>query len=301
MLIPIDSIVIASGHRRINPAKVKELVVSIQTIGLKTPIAVRPDLETPGRFILVVGRHRIEAYRRLGHAEIEATLESDSQLDADLWETAENLHRAELTAVQQTVAQAEWIKLVAKKIKRDQRAKARQVGANESRREDGRGHRQESGVRAASRTLGIAETSARRAINIADNLTDAARREAERLGLDNNQRALEHACKVGGGDEQVRALHRFLDRKQAQAVARQEAKERKAQREAAPAAAVPATAQPPGPKETPDQAFGRWFWSLDIVLRTEVVIWLLGLDMESFADDLRQAEENMRRDREALH
>jgi hypothetical protein len=52
---------------------------------------------------------------------------------------------------------------------------------------------------------------------------------------------------------------------------------------------------------TPEQAFDRWFWSLDIVLRTEVVIWFLGLDMEKFVEDLKRAEETMRRDRESLH
>jgi hypothetical protein len=294
MLIPIDSIIVASGHRRINPAKVKELVVSIETIGLKTPITVRraPD----GSFILVAGRHRLEAYRKLGLSEIWAVTDAgDDQLAADLWEAAENLHRAELTAVQRTKSEAEWVKLVAKKIKRDQGGKVRQVAAVSA---GGRGNI--GGVRAAARQLGIDERSARRSINIADNLTDAARREAERIGLDNNQRALEAACKVGGGDEQIRALHRFAERKQQQAAARKEAKERKVQREAG-AAAAPATALPAGPRLTPEQAFDRWFWSLDIVLRTEVVIWFLGLDMEKFVEDLKRAEETMRRDRESLH
>lgn len=292
MLIPIDSIVIAPGHRRINQAKVKELAVSIQTIGLKTPITVRrgPD----GSFILVAGRHRIEACRKLGQSQIEATAVGDDELDADLWETAENLHRAELTAVQHTVAQAEWVKLVAKKIKRDQKVNFRQVGGN-----PGPGRPTKDGVTAAAKKLGVAETSARRAINIADNLTDAARREAEQLGLDNNQRALEAACKVGGGHEQIRALHRFIKRKEEKASARKEAKERKIQREAMPATA--STALAPTRKLTPQEAFDRWYWSLDVVERTELRIWLLGADLEAYFKEQDRIGRMIAEDRQALH
>lgn len=81
-------------------------------------------------------------------------LESDER-DARLWEIAENLHRADLSAVARAEHVAEWIKLSAEKdISRQVEEKI------------GRG-RPEGGRAAAAREIGVSEAGARRAEKIA--------------------------------------------------------------------------------------------------------------------------------------
>lgn len=276
MLIAIAAISVGARHRKTSKDKVKALAESIETIGMKIPIAVRPAKER-GRFVLVAGRHRIEAHLVLGRDQIEA-VEFTDELDAALWEVAENLHRADLTAMQRNVALGEWVKLKEKKIKQEAKAVSRQVGAKRG--------RPESGVRAASRELSVPETSARRAVNIANHLTKKAQQEAERLGLDNNQRVLERAAGMPGEEEQVRFLQRTAKRKRE----RQEAKAQTQQpvrREANPA--------------TGKEAFERWYWSLDAELQSKVRIWLLQFDPSAFVSQLERVHEDIRAQASTLH
>jgi ParB-like chromosome segregation protein Spo0J len=280
MLIPIDAIVVEPGHRQIRADDLKQIIVSIQTIGLKTPITVRPG-KRPGTFILVAGRHRLEAYKRLGRAEIEAVLEADAQLHARLWETAENLHRADLTALQRAVWQGKWVKLVAEKIKRDQKDKLRQDDAVSP---GGRGHK--GGVRAAAEKLGIPEKTARRSVTIATHLTKAAQKEAQKLGLDDNLKALERAAGVGSAEEQIQALHRTFKGQQ------QKAETKAKIAENLTGASTPRTAQ---------EAFECWFESLDIDMQMKVRIWHLGLDVEAYYAERDKTAKLLREDRAALH
>ncbi len=69
----------------------------------------------------------------------------------------ENLHRAELTALERAEHVAEWVGLTD--------VQSAQVAPIESKRADGRGHRQEGGINAAVRELGIDRTEAQRAAN----------------------------------------------------------------------------------------------------------------------------------------
>jgi ParB family chromosome partitioning protein len=48
---------------------------------------------------LLAGRHRLQACIELGMNRVPVREEGGSELDAKLWEIAENLHRADLTAV----------------------------------------------------------------------------------------------------------------------------------------------------------------------------------------------------------
>jgi len=64
-----------------------------------------------------------------------------------LWEISENLHRAELTALERDKLVAEWVELTG-----DQSEQSVPI---ESKREDGKGHRPESGVRLAARRLPV--------------------------------------------------------------------------------------------------------------------------------------------------
>ncbi|WP_428030036.1 hypothetical protein [Ancylobacter sp.] len=92
---------------------------------------------------------------------------------------AENLHRAELTALERDEQVALWVKLNAER----QSAQSEPI---ESKRGDGKGHRPESGVRAAARELGIEKEDARRATKVAS-LSDEAKEAAREAGLDDNR------------------------------------------------------------------------------------------------------------------
>jgi hypothetical protein len=78
-----------------------------------------------------------------------------SDVYARLWEISENLHRADLTALERAEQIAEWVKLTGEKL-----GQVAPVSAK-----GGRGN--EGGVRAAVRDLGIERTEARRAVKLA--------------------------------------------------------------------------------------------------------------------------------------
>ena len=90
-------IVVGDRLRALDRESVERLKESISRIGLKTPISVRSSEQG---WTLVSGRHRLEACIELGMNEIQVVAETGSELEARLWEIAENLHRAELTALE---------------------------------------------------------------------------------------------------------------------------------------------------------------------------------------------------------
>lgn len=73
---------------------VEPLMQSIKELGLLNPITVTPD------FQLIAGLHRLEACKRLGWSEIEATVCQLEGLRAELAEIDENLARNELTQLE---------------------------------------------------------------------------------------------------------------------------------------------------------------------------------------------------------
>jgi ParB family chromosome partitioning protein len=86
---------------------VDELAASIEAEGLLQPIVVRPDPKGAG-FLLVAGRHRLEAKRKLKHETIECrVLEGLSADQARVAEIDENLIRADLTASERAAHHAE--------------------------------------------------------------------------------------------------------------------------------------------------------------------------------------------------
>jgi len=277
MLIPVDAIKVGSNHRKVVPAKVKELVVSIETIGLKTPIAVLPG--SGGKYRLVAGRHRLEAYRRLGRADIEAAVVQDP-LEAKLWEIAENLHRADLTAMQRNLLVGRWVKLRAQKIKRDQRDIMAHGGPLS------RGRPVSSGFSAAGKELGIAPTTAKRAVKIATRLKPAAQKEATKLGLENQSVALEHASRYDKLDQQVTYLRDF------------KAKQVEQERIALETRHILAGTDAP---TDPEDAFRKWFRVLGTELRQQIKRWLREMDPVALADDLDRLATLTADDRKAMH
>jgi ParB family chromosome partitioning protein len=174
--LPLDAIVTGDRLRQLNRGTVDTLKQSIVRIGLKIPISVRYVSDDHG-FDLVAGLHRFIACRELGWTEIPVREETGTSDDARMWEIAENLHRAELTALERDEHIAEWVRL----CEREKPEQFAQVSG---------GCGKEGGVSAASRELGLERTDVIRSVKVAENLAPEAKKEARTLGLDDNQSAL---------------------------------------------------------------------------------------------------------------
>lgn len=187
----VDGVDVGERLRPLNEATVESLVESMGRLGLLQPITVyTPD---NNRIILVAGYHRLEAARRLEWDEIDCIFVNADEIECQLREIAENLHRAELTALERDEHIAKWVELAAIKV--------RQVD------EPLKGGRQpnEKGQAKAARELGISEPDARRAAKVAS-LSDEAKQVARDTGLDNNRSALLKAAKESASADQVRMI-----------------------------------------------------------------------------------------------
>jgi hypothetical protein len=96
--IPIDDIFVEESRRAVNDDALTALVEDIERIGLQMPITVRlrekvADPETDEvhepAYVLVTGRHRLEAYRKLGLQHIPAFVRDWDEHEAERWEIAE--------------------------------------------------------------------------------------------------------------------------------------------------------------------------------------------------------------------
>ncbi|WMT88666.1 ParB N-terminal domain-containing protein [Pelagibacterium sp. 26DY04] len=198
----IDHIHVPVGRRAVDGSRAEELAKSISEVGLLSPVIVarRDGIEVDGDIldnvpVLVAGAHRIEAMKALGHTFIRCQEIDADEIDAELIEISENLHRAELTALQRSEQIARWIELTT----------ARREAGEISRQPDAKPGRPEGGVRAAARELGLSEPDARRAVKVAG-LSAEAKAAAVDAGLDNNRTALLAAAKEPEPEKQVAVL-----------------------------------------------------------------------------------------------
>lgn len=206
--IHVEGVTLLDRKRDVKPEAVKVLAESIKSVGLRTPITVRVVDE--GQFLhLVTGAHRLAAAKLLGWEMIDAFIEEEedySEIDAELWEIAENLHRADLSALERDEQVARWVVLV------EERVQSSQAVTIESKRVDGKGHRPESGVRAAARELDVNRMDAYRATKVAG-LSDQAKETAREVGLDNNRTALLAAARQSTPEAQASYLQKQADQK----------------------------------------------------------------------------------------
>ncbi|MFZ0603049.1 MAG: ParB N-terminal domain-containing protein [Roseiarcus sp.] len=204
LTLRLSQIEIPSTARPYNATAVVELSRSIAAIGLQSAPTV---IEREGRFVLVAGRHRIEALKMLHVDSVLVRLVDFDDVEARMWTISENLFRAELTVGQRAEQVAEYAKLAAEK--RD--IQFGQLAQNESRREDGRGHRHEGGDSLAARDLGITREEVRRAKTIAA-LPDQTKQAARDAGLDDNQSALLRAARAPTPEAQIAVLTEIKER-----------------------------------------------------------------------------------------
>jgi ParB-like chromosome segregation protein Spo0J len=202
--VALDQIDFPANARPTHADKVRELANSIRRLGLQTlPTVVERD----GRYMLIAGRHRVEALRVIGRDPIDVRVVDFDDIEARLWTISENLHRNELNALQRSEHIAEWIRLT-------EASQSSQVETIESERDDGatvlevssqvatkpQGGRPESGIRAAARELGVGKDEAHRAVKI-DSITPEAKEAAYEAGLDRNQSALLKVASYANEDQ----------------------------------------------------------------------------------------------------
>lgn len=97
--IPLDVIFDGDRLRDVEPAWVATLAASFDNGGEPPPIVVRRPEADEGiehEFALVIGGHRVAAFRQLGRPTILAEIRTISRLQARLAEIEENLYRHEL-------------------------------------------------------------------------------------------------------------------------------------------------------------------------------------------------------------
>jgi ParB family chromosome partitioning protein len=190
----VDSIRMGDGRRQVDPAAVDCLAESMDKLGLLQPISVySPDDHT---VILVTGAHRVAAAKKLGWEMIDAFLVEGTEIDREMQEIAENLHRNDLTALERSDQIARWAELTA--------AKAVQLEHPSG------GHQpHEKGVSKVARDLGLDRADVIRSVKVAS-LSKEAKDAARGTNVENNRSALLDAASKPTVAEQVAEVHRRI-------------------------------------------------------------------------------------------
>lgn len=106
-VVSIASIEVPKKWRTVKKKTVAELVLSLRQDGLLHAIGVRPS-PVPNKFILVFGRHRLEAAKKAGWTEIEAKVMEVGEREAEGATNAENLFRNNLNGAERVIALKSW-------------------------------------------------------------------------------------------------------------------------------------------------------------------------------------------------
>jgi len=175
--VPVEDVAIVGDRREVDEAAVCRLVESIKTIGLQTPITIwsraahdADGVEIDG-YKLIAGRHRLEAFRRIGESRIPAIIRDCDEIDAEMWEISENLHRADLSKDERDRCIRRFAELIEKRdareskkqadLKTSQNAAFSNVGAGQP--GPGRGHK--GTARKVAEETGVSVDTVRRALN----------------------------------------------------------------------------------------------------------------------------------------
>jgi ParB/RepB/Spo0J family partition protein len=194
-LVPLDQIDFPTNARPTHADMVDELVKSILLLGLQSAPTV---IERDGRYLLVSGRHRIEALRAIGRDPIPVRIADFDDIEARLWSISENLHRNELDAVERARQIVEWIKLTEEKTAQAEPVSPAEKPVQVAQVSGGRGHT--GGISAAARELGVSRQEVRRSVKIAG-ISGVALEAAREAGLDGNQSALLRVASYADEDQ----------------------------------------------------------------------------------------------------
>jgi len=101
-MVPLARINVADGHnprRRVDADELASLTTSVREFGVITPIAVAPDPDTEGDFVLIAGERRYRAACEAALTEIPAVVRVGTNGDAIDIAITENLQRQDLNPV----------------------------------------------------------------------------------------------------------------------------------------------------------------------------------------------------------
>jgi ParB/RepB/Spo0J family partition protein len=198
--INIDDIKVGTRLRSLNPAKVEEQIESIARQGFTDPIEVRIATKWGNtdekEIVLVAGRHRLEAMKKMGATTIPSFVLPDDRRKAEMREISENLHRAPLTPLEEAEHIANWVELASE----EDEIKGHNVPKS------GRG-RPKGVIAKAAGTLPVkaktelaAQKAVRRAIDIAE-ISPEAKEMAIKHGLDQKTALLKIAARKTEKDQ----------------------------------------------------------------------------------------------------
>ena len=183
----VCDIEIGNRLRQIDQSAVNVIAESMSRIGLLQPISVY--LPNDKAALLVTGAHRLAAAKKLGWEMIDVFVVRGDEIDREMKEIAENLHRAELTVLERSEQIGRWAELTAARVSQT----ATPLGGQQP---------QEKGVRKVARELGIDKDDALRAVKVASISTEA-KQAARDVGLDDNRSALLTVAKETTPEAQV--------------------------------------------------------------------------------------------------
>ena len=88
---------------------------------MQVPLTV---IERDGRYLLIAGRHRLEALRVIGEERVPVRVVDFDDIEARLWTISENLHRTELTVRERAEQIAEFAKLTKERMEAQKQARS---------------------------------------------------------------------------------------------------------------------------------------------------------------------------------
>lgn len=101
---PIGSIKVLSNIRKtFNEAALKELAENIKSLGIISPLIVRPGAKD-GEYLLVAGERRYRAAKSVGLAQVPVRVLKLDEARALEYQAAENIHRKDLTPIEEARA-----------------------------------------------------------------------------------------------------------------------------------------------------------------------------------------------------
>lgn len=174
VIIPISTIVADDRLREIDVDYVDFLSVSMDDLGLRTPVWVQ-EADAQGLHHLIAGGHRLEAAKRLGWIEIRADVFSIDGIDARMLEIDENLFRRELSPLDRAVFLAERKSLYEARHPETKRGAAGQATMNDQ--TDKLVSLVPSFAEETALKLGVDARTVFRAIHRADNIAPDVRRK----------------------------------------------------------------------------------------------------------------------------
>jgi ParB-like chromosome segregation protein Spo0J len=106
--VSVSAVSVPNMWRKPHKATVKAIADSFEEDGQLQPIGVRPDPDSPDEYVLVYGKRRLEAAKKLGWGSIEAKVITCDGDAAGAMTNAENLFRSPLTAAEKVIALKDW-------------------------------------------------------------------------------------------------------------------------------------------------------------------------------------------------